>query len=92
MILARVDGVIVSTICHPSMTGSRTVICQPLDEQGREEGSPILAVDPLSAGMHERVLILADGAKAREFVKDPKSPLRNIILALVDEPLKKETA
>ena len=91
MILARVDGVIVSTVCHPSLTGSRTVICQPLDGQGREEGEPLLAVDPLSAGLHERVLILADGAKAREFVKDAKSPLRNIILALVDEPVK-ETA
>jgi microcompartment protein CcmK/EutM len=91
MILARVDGVIVSTVCHPSLTGSRTVICQPLDGQGREEGPPILAIDPLSAGLHERVLILADGPKAREFVKDAKSPLRNIILALVDEPVK-ETA
>ena len=88
MILARVDGVIVSTVCHPSMVGCRSVICQPLDEQGREEGAPILALDPLSAGMHERVLILADGGKTREFVKDPKSPLWNIILALIDEPVK----
>lgn len=87
MILARVDGVIVSTVGHPSLTGCRSVICQPLDAQGRAEGEPILAIDPLSAGLHERVLILADGAKAREFVKNPKSPLRNIILALVDEPL-----
>jgi microcompartment protein CcmK/EutM len=91
MILARVDGVVVSTVCHPSMTGSRTVICQPLDEQGREEGAPILAIDPLSAGLHERVLVLADGGKTREFVKDPRSPLRNIILALIDEPLQKGT-
>ena len=86
MILARVDGVIVSTVCHPSMTGSRTVICQPLDEQGREEGAPILAVDPLSAGQHQRVLISTDGSRTREYVKDPKSPLRNMILAIVDEP------
>jgi microcompartment protein CcmK/EutM len=85
MILARVDGVIVTTVCHPSMHGCRTIICQPLDEQGREEGAPVLALDPLSAGQHQRVLISTDGSHTREFVRDPKSPLRNMILAIVDE-------
>lgn len=85
MILARVDGAIVTTVCHPSMVGHRTIVCQPLDEQGREEGAPILAVDPLGAGHHQRVLISTDGSNTREHVKDPKSPLRNLILAIVDE-------
>jgi microcompartment protein CcmK/EutM len=91
MILARVDGVIVSTVCHPSMTGCRTIICQPLDETGRSEGAPILAIDPFSAGQHQRVLISTDGSKTREYVGDPKSPLRNLILAILDDPAK-ETA
>ena len=91
MILARVDGVIVSTVSHPSRVGCRTIICQPLDENGRSEGAPILALDPLSAGHHQHVLISTDGSKTREHVGDPKSPLRNIILAIVDEP-EKETA
>jgi microcompartment protein CcmK/EutM len=85
MILARIDGVIVSTVCHPSMHGCRTVICQPVDEQGREEGPPVLAVDPLSAGQHQRVLISTDGSNTRNYVNDQKSPLRNLILAIVDE-------
>jgi len=84
MILARVDGVIVSTVCHPSMVGCRTIICQPIDDTGRGEGAPILAIDPLSAGQHQRVLVSTDGSKTREHVGDPKSPLRNIILAIVD--------
>ncbi|MCF7689371.1 MAG: EutN/CcmL family microcompartment protein [Cephaloticoccus sp.] len=91
MIMARVDGVIVSTICHPSMEGCRSIICQPVDESGREEGEPILALDPLSAGQHQRVLISTDGSKTRDHVKDPKSPLRNIVLAILDTP-EKETA
>ena len=91
MILARVDGVIVSTVSHPSLTGCRSVICQPLDEAGGEEGPPILALDPLSAGQHQRVLISTDGSHTRAYVQDDKSPLRNIILAIVDE-LEKETA
>ncbi|HWA10089.1 MAG TPA: EutN/CcmL family microcompartment protein [Opitutaceae bacterium] len=85
MILARIDGMIVTTVCHPSMHGSRTVICQPLDDQGREEGAPILAVDPLSAGQHQRVLVSTDGSHTRNYVKDQKSPLRNLVLAIVDD-------
>lgn len=91
MILARIDGVIVSTVSHPSLTGCRSVICQPLDGDGRDEGAPILAIDPLGAGQHQCVLISTDGAKTREYVGDPKSPLRNMILAILDEP-EKETA
>jgi microcompartment protein CcmK/EutM len=86
MILARVDGVVVTTVCHPSMVGCRSIICQPLDEQGREEGAPILALDPLSAGQHQRVLISTDGSNTRNYVQDQKSPLRNMILAIIDEP------
>jgi microcompartment protein CcmK/EutM len=85
MIVARVDGVIVSTVCHPSMAGHRTIICQPLDDTGREEGAPVLALDPLGAGRHQRVLISTDGSHTRVHVKDPKSPLRNIILGIIDQ-------
>jgi len=84
MIFARVDGVIVSSVCHPSLAGRRTVICQPLDEKGEEEGEPIIAVDPFGAGLHQHIFVLADGAHAREHVKDPKSPLRNLVLGIVD--------
>jgi microcompartment protein CcmK/EutM len=84
MILARVDGVIVSTVCHPSMTGHRMIICQPLDETGVEEGGPILALDPHGAGRHQRVLVSTDGSHTRTHVKDPKSPLRNIIIGVLD--------
>jgi microcompartment protein CcmK/EutM len=85
MILARVDGIIVATVCHPSMIGSRTVICQPLDEHGHDEGSPVLAIDPHGAGEHQQVILSTDGSATREFVRDPKSPLRNLIVAIVDQ-------
>ncbi len=89
MILARVDGTVVSTVCHPSMTGHRMIICQPMDDQGREDGAPFLALDPLGAGQHQRVLISTDGSHTREHVKDPKSPLRNFVLGIIDRDDKK---
>jgi microcompartment protein CcmK/EutM len=66
------------------MEGFRTVICQPLDAQGNEEGTPILAIDCLGAGMHERVILSTDGSATRELVRDPKTPLRNLIVGIVD--------
>ena len=86
MILARIDGVMVSTVCHPSLRGCRTVICQPLNAEGAAEGSPVLAIDAHGAGQHQRVLVSTDGAAARMLVGDPKSPLRNTIIAILDEP------
>lgn len=84
MHLARIDGVITSTVHHPSLKGQRSVICQPLNEYGRDEGSPVVAIDPLGAGLHQAVIYSTDGSRAREIVRDEKSPLRNYVVAIVD--------
>lgn len=84
MVHARIDGSIVAMACHPSMRGRRTVICQPLDAEGRDEGAPVLAVDPLGAGLHQRVILSTDGSATRALVGDPKTPLRNLIIGIVD--------
>jgi microcompartment protein CcmK/EutM len=84
MQLARIDGVVVSTVCHPSMGRYRTVICQPLDAAGADDGMPVLAVDPHGAALHQRVLFHTDGSTTRELVGDEHSPLRNTVFAIVD--------
>jgi microcompartment protein CcmK/EutM len=85
MQLARVDGNIVTTACHPSMRGFRTIICQPLDAEGRDDGAPVLAVDTLGAGLHQKVILSTDGSHTRWLVRDPHSPLRNCIVGLADD-------
>jgi microcompartment protein CcmK/EutM len=84
MLLARIDGVVVSTVCHPSLHGRRTVICQPLNDTGQPEGAPVLALDVHGAGQHQRVLVSTDGAAVRALVGDEHSPLRNSVIALLD--------
>jgi microcompartment protein CcmK/EutM len=84
MQLARIDGTITSTACHPSMRKGRTVICQPLDADGRPDGAPVLALDQLGAGLHQTVMISTDGSETRKLVGDERSPLRNYIQAIVD--------
>ncbi len=85
MQVARVDGVIVTSVAHPSLRGKRLVICQPLNEEGRDEGNPVIAVDFHGAGRHDRVLVSSDGATTRERVVDPSTPLRNLVIGLVSE-------
>ena len=86
MVLARVEGNLVATRKHGSLRGWRLVICQPLGAAGQREGSPIVAIDPLGAGMHQRVIVSSDGAAARLAVGDAKSPVRMMITGIVDEP------
>jgi microcompartment protein CcmK/EutM len=85
MYLARVEGNVVATRKHPSLDGWRLVVCQPIAGDGTPEGSPIVAVDPLGAGMHERVLISSDGLATRRRVGDKKSPARWLLICIVDE-------
>jgi microcompartment protein CcmK/EutM len=85
MLLARVEGNVVSTRKHPSFVGWRLVICQPINATGEPEGVPQIAIDAQGAGMHQRVVISSDGAAARVAVNDPKSPVRWMITAIVDE-------
>jgi len=85
MQLARIDGTITSSACHSSMRMGRTVICQPLDANGLPDGAPILALDQLGAGLHQTVLVSAEGTETRKLVGDEHSPLRNYIQAIVDE-------
>jgi ethanolamine utilization protein EutN len=85
MFLARVVGNLTATRKHPSFEGWRLIICQPITQQGGDSGTPIVAIDGLGAGMHERVILSSDGAASRKAVGDPRSPVRWMITAIVDE-------
>ena len=85
MFLARVEGNVVATRKHPSLEGWRLIVCQPIDNAGNPEGSPQVAIDPHGAGMHQRVIISSDGAASRKTVGDEKSPVRWLIVGIVDE-------
>ena len=85
MLLARVEGNLTATRKHPSFDGWRLVICQPISGDGSPEGVPQVAIDSLGAGLHQRVVISSDGSAARIAVSDPKSPVRWIIVGIVDE-------
>lgn len=85
MLLARVEGNLTATRKHPSFEGWRLVICQPISGTGVPEGVPQVAIDAHGAAMHQRVILSSDGAAARKAVGDDKSPVRWMIVGIVDE-------
>lgn len=85
MILARVEGNAVSTIYHPTLKGWRQLLCQPLTAEGEADGNPILAIDDLGAGLHQRVLISSDGKALSQKVGTRFTPLRYMVIAILDE-------
>jgi microcompartment protein CcmK/EutM len=85
MILARIDGSVVATHKHASYKGQRLALCQPVAGDGSPEGAPIVAIDPHRAALHQRVIVSTDGMAAREMVGDPKSPVRHMIIGILDD-------
>ncbi len=84
MFLARVEGNLIATRKHPSFEGWRLLICQPISGAGTAEGVPQVVIDAHGAAMHQRVIISSDGAAARKAVKDDKSPVRWMVIGIVD--------
>jgi ethanolamine utilization protein EutN len=84
MQLARVAGQGISTIKHPSLTGWKLLLVQPLGPGGKEDGEPLLAIDNLGAGSAHLVIVSNDGAGARELVGAKNSPVRWMVLGVVD--------
>jgi len=84
MQLARVVGQGISTVKHPTMQGWKLLLVQPLGTDGKEDGEPLLAIDNLGAGSAHVVMVSNDGAGAREFVGAKNSPVRWMVLGVVD--------
>lgn len=85
MLLARIEGNATATRKHRSFHGWRILICQPVDGAGVPFGAPRAAIDPHGAALHQTVLVSSDGAAARQAVGDPKSPVRDMVIAIVDD-------
>ena len=85
MQLATVIGHATATIKHPSMTGWRLVIAQPLGANRQPEADPIVAVDKFGSSPGQTIVFNADGKAAREYVGNDKSPVRYFVIGIVDD-------
>lgn len=83
MLIARVTGLVVATMKHESLVGSKLLIVQETDVTGTSVGNPMVAVDAVDAGEGDLVLVTqGSGARQAEITLD--RPVDNVIMAIVD--------
>ena len=83
MIIARILGTIVSTQKDERLHGKKLLIVRPINVDGSDQNSYVVAVDTVGAGYHERVLVVAgSSARLAEGLKD--TPVDAAIIGVID--------
>lgn len=83
MILARVVGTVVATRKDPRLEGFKLLIVKPVSPEGKEDGGYVVAVDTVSAGFRETVIVVSgSSARMAEGCKD--KPVDSAIVGIVD--------
>ena len=84
MILARVVGTVVATRKDPRLEGKTLLIVKPVSPEGKDESGYLVAVDTVSAGFHEKVLVVS-GSSARMAAGCKDVPVDTAIIGIVDD-------
>ncbi len=84
MLIARVVGDITSTIKHPTHEGRKLLLVQPLELDGRDRGVPVVAIDSVSAGVGDRVLLVLDGFAAFTAAGHKVAPIDAAVIGVID--------
>ena len=83
MQIALVIGSTVSTIKDESIRGRKLLIVRKADTAGNMTGEPFVAVDTVSAGTGDLVLI-TDGSSARLTTQTNNAPVDAVIVGVID--------
>ena len=84
MQIARVVGTVVATRKHRKFEGAKLLLVQPVSLDGTPRGTPLLAVDSVGAGIHEKVLIVLEGRAAGEALGRQAAPVDAAVIGIVD--------
>jgi ethanolamine utilization protein EutN len=85
MLIGKVIGEAVATRKHPAHEGLKLLLVQPLELDGSDRGSAVIAVDSVQAGVGDRILLATDGFSAMTAVDRPQSPTEMVIIGIIDE-------
>jgi microcompartment protein CcmK/EutM len=84
MILARIVGTVVATRKDPRLEGRKLLICQLINPRGGDDKGYIVAVDTVTAGVGEEVLIV-QGSSARMASGCKDTPVDAAIVGIVNQ-------
>lgn len=83
MILARVQGTVVSTRKDPGLLGLKLLLVREVDAQFKPVGSQAVAADAVGAGEGEIVMVVA-GSSARLTEVSREKPVDAVVVGIVD--------
>jgi ethanolamine utilization protein EutN len=83
MILARIVGTVVATRKDAKLLSTKLLVARPMDPHGKAEGSYLVAVDTVDAGVGETVLIVS-GSSARMAAGLKDCPVDAAVVGIVD--------
>lgn len=84
MEIGRVIGTVVATRKHPKFDGAKLLLVQPLGLDDVPRGVPILAIDSVGAGVHEKVLVVLEGRAAQDALGRKLAPVDAAIIGIID--------
>jgi microcompartment protein CcmK/EutM len=85
MVLAKVVKRVVATQKNPYLKGYKLLMLrQVTPERIPLNKPPILAIDMVDAGVGDIVLVMQEGGSARLMVGNNLSPVRSVIVGVVD--------
>jgi len=83
VLLAKVVGTVVATRKDPRLVSNKLMVARPIDPRGKAEGTYVVAVDTVAAGVGDTVLIVS-GSSARMAVGMKDCPVDAAIVGVVD--------
>ena len=83
MILARVFGTVVATRKDPRLVSNKLLVVRSIDPRGKVEGSYLVAIDTVDAGVGETVLVVS-GSSARMASGLKDCPVDAAIVGIID--------
>ena len=83
MLLAKIVGTVVATRKDERLLSAKLLVSRPIDPSGKPEGTYLVAVDTVDAGVGETVLIVS-GSSARMASGLKDCPVDAAIIGVID--------
>lgn len=80
MIIGKVVGPVVATSKHNSLFGQRLLLVK----QDGDTTTSLIAVDMVSSGPGDSVLVCREGNGSRQVMEDPNAPVNATIIGIID--------
>jgi ethanolamine utilization protein EutN len=84
VLLAKIVGTVVATRKDPRLVSNKLMVVRSVDPRGKAEGSYLVAIDTVDAGIGETVLVVS-GSSARMASGLKDCPVDAAIVGIIDE-------